>query len=54
MDASDEQPRKARSSMLVRPAGSSTDASDEQRTKALSPMLVRPAGSWTDALVICS
>ena len=47
---SKEQPWKALSPMLVRPAGSAIDVIEEQPPKAHPPMLVRPAGSSIDVI----
>jgi hypothetical protein len=45
IDVIEEQPAKANTVRLVRPAGSAIDAIEEQPRKAPTPRLVRPAGS---------
>ena len=50
IDINEEQPEKACSPRLVRPAGSLIDVIEEQPSKAPRPMLVRPAGSSIDVI----
>ena len=51
-DASDEQPSKAQSPVLLRPAGSSTDATMTISGSPLAPCLRRRCRAWPAALGI--
>jgi hypothetical protein len=50
IDVNEEQPAKAPSPRLVRPAGSAIDVNEEQPAKAPRPRIVRPAGSSIDVI----